>query len=251
MKTKLIFGIILLAFCSFLFGDALVNGESLVFDIKYGVITAGSASLNSVKTEYKGQEAWKFYSIAVTNTFFDKMYKVRDYIESMATYDNLYSFRFTKKLQEGSYRQHRIHTNNLTDGLSVYSNFNFKKNAFTDTELEIPTTTYDILSAMYKTRTLDLTPGQKVELNVTVDGKSYNAIVHVLRRETIKTILGNKTNCLVIEPVLQGESLFKQTGNIHIWITDDAKKIPVLLQSKVIFGSFKAVLTEITKARDG
>lgn len=48
----------------------------------------------------------------------------------------------------------------------------------------------------------------------------------------------------MIEPILKGEAIFKQTGKILIWVTNDEEKIPVKLQSKIIFGSFYAILTD-------
>ena len=52
-----------------------------------------------------------------------------------------------------------------------------------------------------------------------------NTEIIVHRREKIKTIFGD-INCLVIEPKLVSGAVFKQTGRITIWITDDEYKIP-------------------------
>jgi len=223
---------------------ALVDGERLVYDIKYGVVTAGEATLNLQKREYQGNDIWRIFTTAETNSFFDRVFRVRDFIESIANYDDFSSLVFTKRLQEGRYRQHRIHQNYFDQNLSIYSNFRFSRGEFEDTQMEIPDITYDLLSAFIKVRSMDLTVGQTVDVPVTVDGKNYKALVRVLRRETIPSLLG-RVDCLVIEPALEGEAIFQQTGDIHIWLTNDDKKIPVLLQSKVIFGSFKATLKEI------
>jgi len=244
MKSK-IFMIIFTYFYLSLFCIGLPENERLLYDIKYGMISAGSSTFNTIKTTFEDEDAWRIYTTAQTNSVFDKVFKVRDTIESIATYDSLYSLKFTKNMSEGSYRQHRIHRNYLKEKYSVYLRFNHKINKFIDTIIEIPSNTYDLLSAMSKIRTLQLEPGDEIPLNVTVDGKNYDAIISVLRKEEIKTILGNK-QCLVIEPALKGDAIFKQTGVIHVWITDDDKKIPVLLQSKVIFGHFRAILTDIS-----
>ena len=49
---------------------------------------------------------------------------------------------------------------------------------------------------------------------------------------------------IVIKPVLKSEGIFLKTGDIYIWVTDDDKKLPVLLKSKVRVGHFTAVLAE-------
>ena len=95
----------------------------------------------------------------------------------------------------------------------------------------------------YYVRNQDLAVGDTLLINVTVDGKSVVTKVLVHRIESIKTIFG-KTECLVIEPVMVSEAVFKQTGRIQIWLTNDDSKIPVKMESKVTFGSFKAYLEE-------
>ena len=229
-----------------LYSLLLPENEKLVYDIKYGKISAGTATFNTLITTFEEEEVYRIFTTAQTNSFFDKVFKVRDTIESIATIDSLYSYRFTKNMSEGSYRQHRVHRNYLNENYSVYLRFNHKLNTFNEPIiLDIPSNTFDLLSAMSKIRTIPIEPGDIIPLNVTVDGKNYNALVNILRREKIKTILGEK-ECLVIEPSLEGDAIFKQTGVIHVWITDDEQKIPVLLQSKVIFGHFRAILNEVT-----
>ena len=225
---------------------ALNDGERLVFDIKYGLVTAGEATLNLQKIQHQENEAWRIFSTAETNSFFDRVFRVRDTIESISTSDSLMSLVFTKRLSEGKYRQHRIHQNYFDQNLSIYSNFRFNRGVWEESRIEIPSGTYDLLSAFYQVRTMDMVPGQTIPINVTTDGKNYNALVNVLRKETINTVLG-RVECLVIEPALEGEAIFQQTGDIHIWLTNDDRKIPVLLQSKVIFGHFRAILKSVNR----
>jgi hypothetical protein len=221
----------------------LRHGERLTFELRYGIISAGEAVLSIEKTTFNNNDVWRFVATAQTNSFFDRLFRVRDFVESIATIENKYSLRFTKRLHEGNYRQHRIHRNYLSQNFSIYSRFRHSQGTFEDTRIEIPSDTYDPLSAFYFVRTQDLMPGQDVRVHITADGKNYPAMVRVVRRETINTIFG-RIPCIVVQPDLDGDAIFKQTGTIHIWLTDDEHKIPVQLASKVIFGSFRAVLTK-------
>jgi hypothetical protein len=110
--------------------------------------------------------------------------------------------------------------------------------------MEIPSNTLDIISAFYYVRTQDLQVGRDIVVNVTADGKNYDARIRVLRKETIDTIFGRRS-CFVIRPELHGDAIFKQTANIDIWLIDDELKTPVLLSSKVSFGSFRANLKRV------
>ena len=126
----------------------------------------------------------------------------------------------------------------------MYVKFSNKTKKIKQKKSEIPINTQDILSAFYWFRKQDIKIGGDYRINVTTDGRNYPAKVIVHRKEKIKSIFG-KVECFVVEPVLEGEALFKQTGKILIWLTTDEKKIPVKMSSKIIFGSFKANLKKI------
>ena len=220
--------------------NAFQSGETLIYDIKYGVITAGESTLTLKETTYWDTVAcYQILSKASTNSFFDKIYKVRDEIESIWRKKDLSTLRFTKKLREGNYRQHRIHFYYPEQGFSIYTRIG-KKNT-KEERMEIPSGTQDILSAFYYYRLQDFAVRDTLVINVTADGRNYPAKIIARKLEKIDTIFGEK-ECIVAEPILEGEAIFKQTGEIYIWITNDEYKIPVKLSSKIIFGSFNAIL---------
>ena len=223
---------------------SFMDGEKLTFDIKYGFIGAGQATLHAEEINYRDNiPAYKITSTARTNRFFDRIFKVRDEIESIMDKERLVSHQYTKRLEEGRYRQYRIHYYYPEHGYTHYMRYSFSDQTFTEERLEIPSETQDILSAFYWFRMQNAAPGDTLIVNITTDGENYDAGIVVNRKETIKTIFGQK-ECLVIEPLLEGEALFQQTGSIYIWVTNDEYKIPVRLESKVIFGSFTATLSE-------
>jgi len=221
---------------------AFQSGEKLTFEIKYGLVNAGQATLEVNEFLFRDSTpAYRITSLARTNSFFDRIFKVRDEIESILDKEKLVSHRFTKRLQEGTYRQYRVHFYYPEQGFTIYMKHNFRTKEATEERIEIEEDTQDILSAFYRARKQKLVVGESIFLNVTADGRNYRAEVKILRTERVRTIWGDK-ECLVLEPVLEGEAIFKQTGNILIWLTNDDFKIPVKLESKVIFGSFTANL---------
>ncbi len=240
MKKYIIFFFILIS----IYLTAFENGEKLTFDIKYGVITAGEATLKIKETTYKDTiPCYLIESLSKTNSFFDKIYKVRDKMESIWEKRRLVVLRFTKKLREGKYRQHRIHFYYPDLGFTIYTRFGRKTKKSKEKRMEIPPGTQDIFTAFYYFRLQDFSVGDTLTINVTADGRNYPANVVVHRLETVETIFGEK-ECFVIEPILEGEAIFKQTGKILIWLTADEHKIPVKMSSKIIFGSFKAILKD-------
>ncbi|MBT3754753.1 MAG: DUF3108 domain-containing protein [Candidatus Cloacimonetes bacterium] len=224
--------------------SAFEIGEKLTFKIKYGIIKAGEATMQINNYIYQDStECYKIESLAKTNSFFDNIYKVRDKIESIWDMNKLVTRRFTKKLQEGSYRQYRIHFYYPEQNFTIYTKFGRKTKKFKEKRMDIPANTQDILSALYYLRLQEFTVGDTLTINVTADGRNYPADVIVHRIEKMKTIFGDK-NCFVVEPILKGDAIFKQTGKILVWLTADEHKIPVKMSSKIIFGSFKAILKD-------
>jgi hypothetical protein len=174
-------------------------------------------------------------SSARTNKAFDMIYKVRDRHESYMDMEHLYSLRFEKHLREGKFRRDKEVDFDQKNHIAVYP----------DMEVGIPPNTQDFISALYYIRTIDLEPGQAVWMPNHSDGKNYPIFVKAIRRETVEVPAG-RFDCLVVEPVLETSAIFENTGKLTIWLTDDNFRMPVLMRSKVVVGSFEAVLKEFT-----
>ncbi len=244
---KKLFCLFSLIFSVSLLSAVFEAGEKLHFKISYGFITAGKATLKIEEHLHADSiPAFQISSEAKTNSFFNNFYKVRDEITSIWDKRSLVTRRFTKKLREGSYRQHRIHYYYPEQNLTIYLKKDKKAKKWTEKKMDIPENTQDILSAFYWIRKQDFSVGDSIRINVTVDGRSKVAQVIVHRIEMIDTIFGKK-ECFVIEPVLVGDTLFKQTGRIFVWLTKDEYKIPIMLESKIIFGHFRAILENAEK----
>jgi len=223
------------------FALAFKDGEKLVFGVKYGLVSPAEATITANSSTYQGVPVWYLKIEAHTHSFFDTVFKIRDKVESWWRKDSLVPMKFSKVLQEGTYRQNRTHTFDHQAKTTVYSKYSFKNQTYKTQTLPIPGNTQDVLSSFFYVRNQNLVPGSKVIINITTDGKSVNTETVVHRRESIDTIFGY-TPCLVIEPKLKSEGVFKQSGKITIWVTDDAYKIPVRMESAVSFGSFVATL---------
>ncbi|PKN75577.1 MAG: hypothetical protein CVU49_02445 [Candidatus Cloacimonetes bacterium HGW-Cloacimonetes-2] len=242
MTNKMILVMILLLIGIGLTATPFRDGEKLVFTVRYGVVNAAEATIETNGTSFQGVPVWHLKISARTQPFFDPFFKIRDRVESWWRKDNLLPLKFSKNLQEGNYRQYRIHTYNHRANTTTYQKYAFRQETFITEEMPLVAGSQDILSAFFWVRHQSLTPGRSVFVHITADGRSMRTEVKVHRRETIDTIFGRK-QCLVIEPKLAGEAVFKQSGRILIWLTDDEYKIPVKLDSAVSFGSFVATLS--------
>lgn len=209
-------------------------GEFLQFDVGYGFINAGTATMEVVDLiEYNGRPAYRLLSTANSNKFFSSFYPVRDRVESIFDAIGLFSWHFDKELREGKYRARRVYSFDQVNHRTVYKG---------DT-LEVAAYVQDALSVLYYIRTLDLKVGHTFYVDSFVDGRHFKLEVKVHRRESIKTDAG-KFDCLVVEPIMQSAGVFKHEGKLTVWMTDDRLHLPVLMKSKVLVGSISAELTD-------
>ena len=217
-------------------GTPFGPGESLRFSIEYGVIKAGSAWLEVAPMEtWHGRSCYHLVSRAESNDFMSSIYKVRDRIDSLIDAEGLYSYRYKKRIREGTYKKDYDVAYDPAKGKARYASGHL---------YDTSPWPKDGLAAFYFVRHLPLEVGKDVLIAHHSDESSNDIIVKVYRKERVEVPAG-KFDCIVIEPVMAAGSIFKNSGKLTIWVTDDARRIPVLMKSKIPVGSIDAVLQEI------
>ena len=101
--------------------------------------------------------------------------------------------------------------------------------------------TADVISSFYQARYLPVAPGDTVSLPVMDGREPYLLEVKVLRTEKLRTIFG-KVETLVVQPLVRREGTFEGKRGVTLWITNDQRRIPVKLLTKVTVGSVTASL---------
>lgn len=147
--------------------------EKLTFDINYGFINAGSATMEVLKLiEYESRPCYQIVTRATSNEFFSTFYKVDDRVESVVDALGLFSWRFEKNLREGGYRADRQYTFDQRNQKVFYKS---------DT-LDVPSYVQDPLSALYYIRTQNLEVGRSIYVDNFTDGKQYQLEVKVIKK---------------------------------------------------------------------
>ena len=211
-------------------------GESVRFSIEYGLVKAGSAWLEvEPMMTYRNRQCYHLVSRAESNEFMSKIYKVRDRIDSLIDAEGLYSVRYRKRIREGSYERDYDVAYDAAGGKAKYADGRV---------FEMQPWSKDALAAFYFVRHQPLEIGKDIVVAHHSDRRSTPIHVKVHRKEKIKVPAG-EFDCVVIEPVMDSEGLFKSSGQLLIWVTDDARRVPVLMKSKIPVGTIDAVLQEM------
>lgn len=92
---------------------------------------------------------------------------------------------------------------------------------------EIDDVSHDLISGLYSLRLMPLAVGKTFRMSVSDSGLVYDIPVRVTAREQQKTVFG-KQWCFRIEPEVFGPNrLIEREGSMTIWITEDARRLPV------------------------
>jgi LysM repeat protein len=223
--------------CRIVANKAFGVGEKLVFSVKYFGVTAGIATLE-VKdlADFNGRKAYHIEATARTAPFFETFYRVKDVISSYMDVLGLFSWKYSKHLEEGGYR------NDTTIIFDQEKGFAEKNN---DQKCDIPAFVQDVLSEFYYFRSV-FRGENETKIDVASDEcKTYQIVVKKIREEKITTDAG-EFNCVVVQPFLKYEGIFRQKGNVWIWLTNDANLTPVLIKSEIAIGTIDVVLQEAT-----
>lgn len=202
-------------------------GEHLVFDIAYGVINAGTATMSIPDTQWvRGRPCYHVVTTAVSNKFFSSFFRVRDRAESFIDIEGIFPWKFEKHIREGKYRADRYVEYDQTNRRVIY-----KKDT-----LAVSPYIQGVLSSFYYVRIVPLEVKKSFNIDNFGDGKIYPLKILVHKKERIRVPAGT-FDCIIVEPVLRSEGIFKHKGRIAIWLTDDERRMPVLMKSKVLVGS--------------
>ena len=117
------------------------------------------------------------------------------------------------------------------------------KDGVADT-LPVPPGTQDAISCLYYLRSLPaLQPGSSLTMNVHHDKKNHRLEVRVEAVETVKGPWG-EVETLRVLAIMPFRGIFLNEGNIRVWLTNDARRVPVMMKAKVIIGSVVARLVD-------
>ncbi len=245
MKTRsiILFSIVFIIFfftgATFSQDKPFQPGEKMVFQVRWGVILAGEATLEFLPyEEFAGVEASHFLFSARTSPFVDVFYKVRDRIESYTDRDFTRSLFYYKEHKGKSEKEIRV-AFDWDENLARYTDAGGEREP-----VSIMPNTFDPLSVFYAFRLYLREDNSDSKIHVSDGKKCIIGSAKIIKKEKIR-VAGNEYNTLLVEPEMEnvGGVFEKSRGaKLKIWVTDDELRIPVRIRSKVTVGSFTADL---------
>ena len=149
--------------------EAFFVGEKLLFDISYGFIHAGTATMEvKPETILNEKPVYHIQTTARSASGFNWIYKVEDVIDSYIDKQGLFSWKFDKRLREGGYKADFLVDYFPEDSLARVSYIRYKRGMIITNQekytVKTPPFVLDVLAAFYYTRTQNLEIGHSIHI---------------------------------------------------------------------------------------
>jgi hypothetical protein len=123
--------------------------------------------------------------------------------------------------------------------------------SYIDTAAIIPHRFQDLISGYYYLRTIDfnqLRPNDVVAVDAFFDDEYYDFKVRYRGKGEVDTKWG-KLRCILLNPIMPANQLFKGENSIKVWLSDDQNKMPVKVEAEMFVGAVELDLKKYKNVR--
>jgi len=222
--------------------QAFHPGETLTYNVSWSsVFSAGTVTMTVERSELpEGREGLRFVVRGRTQGLVDKVFPVNNAVQSVFDPQLMQSLSYSLRESYGKKKRLRVTEFDHAKKTAVC-----RLNEDPPVTLTVPDPVQDGLSLLYFLRTKeDLVIGRRMDIDVVDSGKNWTIEVSILAREKVATAAGKFDTIKVrTYPKHMGDSVKKR--EVFLWLTDDDRKIPVLMKSTLKVGSFVFKLVDM------
>jgi hypothetical protein len=228
------------------------NGEELHYDIryKYGLIVmkGGTACYHLNTATYNRKQAVKSSLDFKTSLFFDKIFKIRDTLDSYAGIPDCKPLYHSKIVNEGGF--HLKEEVFIRKHGSAFSEVKIKQargeEVRIDTILSSNSLGFDLLNIFLFVRNLDystITPNETYPVTIFMGRKKVNLIICYTGPAIVKKNDTTQYNAFRFTVDIADEVFSESKNAMEIWVSDDPNHIPLKMKAKLKIGAAEANLS--------
>lgn len=218
------------------------TGEALSYDVSWSTyLTAGTVTV-SVREKRPSFASIAYYIVAEgrPTPLLSKLYTLYYKADTLLDAYTLLPQRGSLYSEEG--RRRRMKATRF-DHVTRTAQFEMTTATVVKKELPLPPYAQDPLSAVYVIRALPLREGLTLTMPVVDGDDVYRMHVAVTGHETVTTPLGQFLAWKVTPVVLNAHGAPQGLG-LSLWISDDARRLPLRMEAEMPVGRFVLSLRE-------
>ena len=223
--------------------SAYIPGEKVNYEIHYGVVQGGVASLEIKADTFRGRNVYHSTLIGKTTGMVDAVFKVKDVYESFIEPGSELCIFSIRNIREGRYRKYNE---------VIFDHYSRPDSAILTSDLSgvhvVEKGIHDILSCFYYFRNhhlpnfKDFKRGDIIAINTWFTDELYPIRLRYLGTDEVRTKVG-RLKCLKFNPVTEVGRLFKTEDDVSIWFTADKNFLPVKIRFDIFVGGFVAEIS--------
>jgi hypothetical protein len=217
------------------------NGQTYVYQAEWRLWTAGTARITM--DEAGGNQ--RVSTTADSSGVVALLYPVHDRFQSTFDRHTFCSQALSKHTEEGFRARETLINFNYFRRRSILDETNLKTHEPKHVEHEIPGCVTDLFSGFFYLASLPLAPDATYIFPLNDGGDTVDVRAHVEARESVKTPAGTFAAIRVSPEAVSGP--MKNRGKVWIWYSDDARRIPVQMRSRMLWGTLTFRLLRIEK----
>ncbi len=212
-------------------------GERFVYSAKLGIISLGEGTMSVAAVDtLRGVEAFRFEFTLKGGLI---GFNVDDKLTSWTESRSLVSLRFHQAFHEKEGLR--------TRQFEIHADSGFYREVGRDRVRPTPKQPLDDTAFFYFIRTTPLEVGRTYEFRRYFRDDKNPVVIRVLKREELELPDGTKVACLQLHPLIdERNGMFSKRADARLWLTDDARRIPVQIRSRFVFGTVTLRLKELT-----
>lgn len=224
--------------------NSFQHGEEIVYKLYYNW---NFVWLSAGEVTFRVKDLGDQYHLSAygrTYRSYEWFFKVRDYYDTYIDKETLLPKVAVRDVQEGKYTLYDKVTFDKSRNKAISLRGKSKDRAKV-TEYPIDACMHDILSIIYYTRNLDfntISEGSEIPIKIFMDKETWPLKVRYKGKEEKRVRNRGKFNTFKFSPEVIVGNVFNEDTQMTVWASDDANKIPVLIESPVSVGSVKVVL---------
>ena len=221
------------------------EGEELTYKLYYNW---NAAWFSAGEVVFKVQDEGSQYHVSAeghTYRSYEWFYKVHDYYDTYLDKSSMLPIVSQRNVAEGKYRLYdKIVFNQDQHQATTYRGKT--KETTQKTVYDTKECMHDILSVIYYIRNIDTektTKDSKIPIKIFMDGEVFPLSVKYKGKQNYVALhqMGHY-NTIKLSPQVINGRVFKDGSEVNIYASDDANKIPLMIESPLSVGSLKAVL---------
>ncbi len=227
------------------------SGESVKYKAYYNWgflwLHAGDVVFSVGDTTYSSNPVYHLKALGWSLQHWDRFFRVRNRFESIVNPLTLQPYRFERDCYEGGFISYNLYefrqACGTLDMVTHTTERPLKKEI-----LPLKPCVFDVLSAIYYCRSIKFNqynPGDTIPLTMAIDNGIFDLFIRYLGREPLTISEGLIYNTIKFSVRLVEGTLFKGGEDLTVWVSDDLNMVPLLVESKILLGSVKAVVHEM------